>query len=79
MNNSIAPFLLALSLFVSASYASAQTDPYFATGEDLEFITEADNSFALQEIEYKLRRFVIFRKIEDYFFSLSDTYFESEN
>jgi len=45
----------------------ALTDTYFATGEDLDYIIESDSTTPLLELEHKLRRYVIFRKLEDYF------------
>ncbi len=50
----------------------ALTDTYFATGEDLDYIIESDSSTPLLELEYKLRRYIIFRKLEDLFLSLAD-------
>ncbi len=54
--------------------AFALTDTYFATGEDLDFLIESDNTEGIQEIEYELRQFVLFRKVEDFLLDLSDTY-----
>lgn len=51
----------------------ALTDTYFATGEDLDYIIDSDSSTPLLELEYKLRRYIIFRKLEDLFLSLDDT------
>jgi len=76
MGKKLAKFFFAVLITVSVTNTSALTDAYFAAGEDLDFLVEADNSLALKEIEYKLRRFVIFRKIEDYIFDLTDTYLE---
>lgn len=56
----------------------ALTDTYFATGEDLDYIIESNNTTALLELEYKLRRYVIFRKLEDFFLDLTDFYSEEE-
>lgn len=57
---------------MTAPKAMALSDTYFATGEDLDYLIESDSTLALQEIEYELRKFVFFRKIEDFLFSLSD-------
>jgi hypothetical protein len=62
------------SLLFTAFQASALTDTYFATGEDLDFLIESDNTLGIQEIEYELRKFVFFRKIEDYLYNLSSDY-----
>jgi len=63
---------------VSGHSVFAETDPYFATGEDLDFLIDSSNAFALKEIEYELRKFLIFRKVEDYLFNLSDSYLEED-
>ncbi len=62
------------SFLFTASQVSALTDTYFATGEDLDYLIESDNTLAIQEIEYELRKFPVFRKIEDYFYNLSSDY-----
>jgi len=62
------------SLLFSAFQATALTDTYFATGEDLDFLIESDNTLGIQELEYELRKFVFFRKIEDYLYNLSSDY-----
>ena len=69
-------FFVAIVIALTSFHASASTDPYYATGEDLDFLIESDNSYALEEIEYELRKYVIFRKVEDYLFNLSDSIFE---
>ncbi len=66
-------FVVCSSLFI-AFQASALTDTYFATGEDLDYLIESDNTLALLEIEYELRKFTIFRELEDYFYNLSSDY-----
>ncbi len=66
-------FVICGSLF-AAPQASALTDTYFATGEDLDYLIESGNTLAILEIEYELRKFTIFRKIEDYFYNLSSDY-----
>jgi len=62
------------SLLFTAFQARALTDTYFATGEDLDFLIESDNTLGIQEIEYELRKFVVFREIEDYLYNLSSDY-----
>lgn len=51
----------------------ALTDTYFATGEDLDYLIESDTNTALLELEYKLRRFVLFRKLEDFILQLTNS------
>jgi len=70
---------LVCSLLIIAPRAIALSDTYFATGEDLEFLIESDNMLAIQEIEYELRKFVLFRKMEDYLFNLSNGYIGDES
>ncbi len=62
------------SLCISAPQALAMSDPYFASGEDLDYLIESGNNLAVQEIEYELRKFVLFRKVENFIFSLNDEY-----
>ncbi len=66
------------SFLFTAPQAMALTDTYFATGEDLDYLIESDNTLAILEIEYELRKFVIFRKIEDYLYNLSSDYTAKE-
>jgi len=67
---------LLLALFSSAIYA--QSDSYFAMGEDLDFLIESDNTLAIREIEYKLRQFKAYREIEDFVFLLTDEFDQEE-
>ena len=62
--------MLITCLGSASTSATALTDTYFATGEDLDYIIESDSTTPLLEFEYQLRRFVIFRKIEDYFLDI---------
>lgn len=64
------------SLLFTTFQAVALTDTYFATGEDLDYLIESDNTLAIQELEYELRKFVLFREIEDYLYNLTDDYFD---
>lgn len=63
---------LMLALFTSITFA--QSDSYFATGEDLDFLIESDNTLAIREMEYELRQFKAYRKIEDLVFMLTDEF-----
>jgi len=67
--------ILIMCLGATSTTAMALTDTYFATGEDLDYIIESDSTTPLLEFEYRLRRFIIFRKIEDYFL---DIYFSDD-
>jgi hypothetical protein len=78
MKKRLIQLCIVLSMVAGTSQSMALTDSYFATGEDLDFLSESNNSYAIKEIEYKLRRFVLFRKLEDYLFDLTDTYFEED-
>ena len=62
---------LVAGTWLGASPVIALTDTYFATGEDLDYIIESDSTTPLLELEYRLRRFIIFRKLEDYFLNYS--------
>jgi len=66
--------ILMLCLGANASTAFALTDDFYASGEDLEFMFEINSDFALEEIEYELRKFVLYRKLEDLLFDLNDEY-----
>lgn len=66
----------AFFILLGSSQTMAMTDAYYATGEDLDFLIEADNSEAFREIEYELRKFVFFRKVEDYLINLGDSYLD---
>lgn len=54
----------AMFFILSSLSVNAASDPYFASGEDLDFLMEAEGTLALEEIEYELRRFILYRKIE---------------
>ncbi len=60
-------FITTFVLSLSSISVNAASDPYFAKGEDLDFLMETKSTLALEEIEYKLRRFVLYRKIERFF------------
>jgi len=53
---------------------SALSDDFITSGEDLDFLSQMHNDFTLEEIEYKLRKFVFYRKLEDLLFDLNDEY-----
>ncbi len=65
---------LLLCLGANVPSAFALTDDFYASGEDLEFMFEINSDYALEEIEYKLREFVLYRKLEDLLFDLNDEY-----
>ena len=63
-----------LCLGTSASTAYALSDDFYATGEDLEFLFETNSDFALEKIEYELRKFVLYRKLEDLLLDFDDEF-----
>jgi hypothetical protein len=60
MKQFVLSFGLALCLALSSTNCVALTDTYYSTGEDIDFLIESDNLSAIREIEYKLRKFVLF-------------------
>ena len=64
-----------MCFWAGSTPSNALTDTYFSTGEDIDYIIESDSTTPLLEFEYKLRRFVIFRKLEDYFLN---TFFDDD-
>jgi len=67
---------IACSLCASASQAMALSDPYLGMGEDLDYLIESGHTLAIEEMEYELRKFVLFREVEDFLFNLDDEYME---
>ena len=67
-------FLLLLMLGAFSTHTYALSDDFYASGEDLEYAFEADSNFVIEELEYKLRKFVLYRKLEDLLFDLNDEY-----
>jgi len=65
---------VASSLCVGAPSAMALSDPYLAMGEDLDYLIESGRGLAIEEMQYELRKFVLFRKVEDFLFNLNDEY-----
>lgn len=76
MKKGIINACLGLMFLAFSSFAQAQSDSYFASGEDLDFLIESDNTLAIREIEYELRQFKVYRKIEDFVFILTDEFAE---
>lgn len=74
MKKTLIQFLLALCVSTIASNAMALTDDFYASGEDLDYMFDGSDSFAFEEIENELRRFVIYRKLENLLFDFSDDY-----
>ena len=74
MKNLIIKLSLVLCLCISAPATYALTDTFYSTGEDLDFLMESKSTFVIEEIEYELRQFVLYRKIEDILFNLTDEY-----
>jgi len=67
---------LAFTLMAVSSASLAQSDSYFSTGEDLDFLIESDNTLGVREIEYELRQFRAYRNIEDFVQTLTDQYID---
>ncbi|MCF6189235.1 MAG: hypothetical protein L3J51_02015 [Cocleimonas sp.] len=63
---------------MGASQATALSDPYLAMGEDLDYLIESGHGLAIEEMEYELRKFVLFREVEDFIFNLNDEYIEED-
>ncbi len=63
---------LVLCLCTSAPATYALTDTFYSTGEDLDFLMESKSTYVIEEIEYELRQFVLYRKIEDIFLNLTE-------
>ncbi len=78
MKKILLQFFILFCFCVSAPQAMALSDTYYTTGEDLDYLIESDNTLAIQELEYELRKFVLFRKVEDYLFNLNLEYFDEE-
>lgn len=74
MKNVIIKLSLVLCLFSTTPTTHALTDTFYSTGEDLDFLMESKSTQVIEEIEYKLRKFIFYRKLEDLFFNLDDDY-----
>jgi len=74
MKKTLLQFLLAVIMSAGLSSAYALSDDFYATGEDLEYMFEADSNYAIEELEYKLRKFVLYRKLEEFLFDLDNEY-----
>lgn len=67
-----------LSLLSVSTQSNALSDTYYSTGEDLDYLIESDHTLAIQELEYELRKFVLFRKVEDYLFNFGLEYYDDD-
>lgn len=74
MKKRLLQLLLGLCLCTSASNTMAITDSFYASGEDLDYMYDSSDNFAIEDIENELRRFVIYRKLEDLLFDFNDEY-----
>ena len=74
MNKLIIKLSLVLCLCTSAPATYALTDTFYSTGEDLDFLMESKSTYVIEEIEYELRQFILYRQIEDILFNLTDEY-----
>ena len=74
MKKRLLQLFLGLCLCTSVSNAMAIADSFYASGEDLDYMYESSENLFIEEIENKLRRFVIYRKLEDLLFDFNDDY-----
>ena len=74
MKKRLIQITLVLCLTLSASNSFALSDDFYVTGEDLEYMFETNSNYALEELEDELRKFVLYRKLEDLFLDLDDEY-----
>ena len=70
-------FLLLFSVGVTHLNTFAISDEFYSSGEDLDYLFEADSNYTIEEIEYELRKFILYRKLEDFIFNLHDEYPET--
>ncbi len=73
-------YLLSLALcgffIINSSSVIAETEPYYATGEDIDNLIEDNDTSVLIEIEQELSKFSLFRKLEKYLYNV--VYFDSD-
>lgn len=66
--------VIAMGLLATSSQTMALTDTYFVTGQDLDLIMESDKTYAMEELEYELRKIPLFQEVEDLIFNFEDEY-----
>ena len=71
MNKYILSLTIAGCFFPISTQLLATTEPYFATGEDIDNLIDDDNASGLFEIEEKLSEFHLFRTLEEYFLNIT--------
>lgn len=76
MNNRLSYLVICACLMATPTQLLAETESYYATGEDLDSLINEDNTSALIEIEEKISEFSLFRKLGEYFQS---TQYDSNN
>lgn len=69
---------LAMGLVATSSHTMALTDTYYVTGQDLDLIMESDKTYAMEELEYELRKIPFFQEVEDLIFNFEDEYVGEE-
>ncbi len=74
MNNTLMKLSLVLCLCTSAPATYALTDTFYSTGKDLDLLMESKSTQVIEQIEYKLRQFVLYRKLEELLFNMNDSY-----
>ena len=72
MKKKLLQIILLLCFGASATNCYALSDDFYASGEDLEYMFDANSSYAFEELEDELRKFVIYRKLEDLILDLDD-------
>lgn len=71
MNNRLSYLVICICLVAMPSQLLAETEPYYATGEDIDNLMDEDNTSVLIGIEEKLSEFSLFRKLEEYFHNIN--------
>ena len=74
MKKKLIQITLSLCLGVCSTNGYGLSDDFYATGEDLEYMFETNSNYALEEIEEKLRKFVLYRKLEDLLLDFGDEF-----
>ena len=71
MNRYILSLTMTGCFLLSSTQLLAATEPYFATGEDIDNLIDDDNASGLFEMEEKLSEFPLFRTLEEYFLNIT--------
>lgn len=71
MNKLLLSSAIACCLMLTSPQISAQTESYFATGEDIDNLMNNDDMSTLLEIEDKLQESSFFQALQKYFFNVN--------